>query len=515
MIEASRITDLVRRYVTAVKAMAHIRFFAALAALVCAFSGPAAGQSGVKVIRADLSQYTPGNVPGGIGEPVQEARKVADVWEQAHPGCRVNYQLMINTGTTEGEWLKTQLIGKIAPEIVTMNTEVAWQAIDKDWFIPLDDYLERPNPYIPGNEHWIDSFSNRALFNSKRAPNGKLYCITLDTVETGFFYNMTLLRKLGIEKKPETWAEMLDAFKIIQAAKITSLTSQLNYTSDWGQDIIFEMLYHEIMPLLDVIPSAQDVKDYQAHFIDPPEGGFLFTKGFFSSRDPRWREMHRILKEWRQYWAKELKFSDPMRSFLTGRLAVLWEGSWTIRRLAKDPYVDFDWEIGYVPTITKETSRFASGTPATLIGGAAMQVHITNSAAYNDCLDECVDFLMFLSAPQNIEKIAGEALLFMPNVKGAKMDERLRPFADIVKRKCCAIQWMEAMDPEYKKVWRRWLDYYLEDGFGLEEYLKILDGNFAAWVKSHENDAAWDFSKMEPVWEANKEALKGELDAAK
>jgi ABC-type glycerol-3-phosphate transport system substrate-binding protein len=475
-------------------------------------SNPSASPSSNKLIRVDLSQYTPGTIPGGIGEPVQEARKVADAWEKLHPGCQIKYQLMINTGTTEGEWLKTQLLGKIAPEIVTMNTEVAWQAIDKDWFVALDEFLDRPNPYIPGNERWLDSFSNLALTNSKRAPNGKLYCITLDTVETGLFYNMTLLKSLGITKKPETWTEMLDTFKVVQEANITPMTAQMNIASDWGQDIVFEMLYHDLLPALDPVPSPEDIKDYQAYFLDPQEGGFLFTKGFFSSRDPRWREMNRLVKEWRGYWARELKFTDPLRLFLTGRLAVLWDGSWTIRRFAKDKYIDFEWDIGYIPAITRETSRFASGTPATLIGGAAMQVHITNSARYNKSLEECVDFLMYLSAPQNIERIAGEALLFIPNVNGAKMDPRLEPFAEIFKRKSCAIQWMEAMDPEYKKVWRRWLDYYLEDGFGLDEYLEVLDGNFAAWVKSHEGDAAWDFTAMEATWETRKEVLLRELD---
>ena len=96
---------------------------AILLLLLCA-TGAAYGQSAnaEKLIRVDLGQYTPGTIPGGIGEPVQESRNIADEWEAAHPGCKIKYQLMINTGTTEGEWLKTQLIGKIAPEIVSMNT---------------------------------------------------------------------------------------------------------------------------------------------------------------------------------------------------------------------------------------------------------------------------------------------------------------------------------------------------------------------------------------------------------
>jgi hypothetical protein len=122
---------------------------------------------------------------------------------------------------------------------------------------------------------------------------------------------------------------------------------------------------------------------------------------------------------------------------------------------------------------------------------------------------------MFLAAPQNMEKMANEALMFMPNVKGAKMDPRLAPFGDVVKRKSCAIQWMESMDPEYKKVWRRWMDYYLEDGFTLDEYLNVLDENFAAWVNSHEKDAAWNFTAMESTWQTREEALLRELDPPK
>lgn len=484
-----------------------------LLAMVCCL-GNASAPVLAKEIRVDLGNYTPGLRPFGIGEPVKEARKVADEWQQRHPGFTIKYMTMPLVGTTEGEWLRTQLIGHIAPEIVSMNTEVSWPAVDKDWFIPLDEFLQKPNPYVPGNEHWIDMFDNIALFNSKRAPNGKLYCITYDTVETGLYCNMTLLKSMGIQKPPTTWDEMIQTFKRIEAHGVTPMTAGGNLASDWGEDIIFEMIYHDLMPLLDPVDSPIDVKDYQEHFLDPQEGGFLFTKGFFTRRDPRWREMHRLLKEWRGYLAKEQKFSDPNFLFLTNRLAMLWDGSWSMRRFARDPYINFEWTVSYIPTITKATTKFASGTPATLIGGAATQVHITNSARYNNCLDECVDYLMWLSVPENIERISNEALVFMPSVKGAKTDPSLAPFVDIFKRKSCAIQWLEAMDPEYRKVWRRWLDYYLNDGFSMDEYLKVLEDNFAAWVKSHEHDAAWDFTKMEATWQTRKEALLRELDPA-
>ncbi len=477
-------------------------------------SDPQAARTGRNgsVLRVDLNVYTPGTIPQGIGEPVKIARELADEWEAAHPGKRIKYQQLINTGTSEGEWLKTQLIGGVAPEIMSLNAEVVWPDVDKGWFVPLDEHLERPNPYVPGNERWIDIFTNQALVGAKRAPDGKLYCIPIDIVETGLFYNKDLLTKAGVTEMPETWQGMLDMLDKVQAAGVTPMTADGNLASDWGQDIIFEMLYHDILPDMDLIPSRPDAEGYLGHYLDPSEAGFLYTKGFFTPHDPRWREMNRLIKEWRRRWAKELKNSDPIRLFLTQRLAVYWSGSWFIRRMATDPYVDFKWGISYIPTITEKTSPYASGTPATVIGGAAVQLHVSNSALIKDNLEDCIDYLMFISAPQNIERLASEALVYIPNINGAKMDERLEAFAEIFQRRYCAIKWLESMDGEYKKFWRRMLDYYLNDGVDLDGFLEMLDENLAAWVENHREDEGWDFSSMESVWQQRKDRLLRELD---
>ncbi len=471
---------------------------------------------GGNVIRVDLNLYTPGTIPQGIGEPVKVARHLADAWEKEHPGRRILFQPTVNTGSSEGEWLKTQLMGEIAPEIISQNAEVAWQDTDKGWYVPLDGFLQRPNPYVPGNKHWIDTFVNQALVNAKRAPDGKLYCISMDIVETGIFYNKDLLREQGIDEMPTTWAGMIEMLDTLDRGGVTPLTADGNLATNWGQDIIFEMLYHDLLPDLDILPSPPDAEGYLGHYLDPPEAGFLFTKGFFTRRDPRWVEMYRLLRQWRGYMAKELKNSDPIRMFLTKRLAMYWSGSWFIRRMATDPYIDFDWGVAYIPTITRKTSPFAGGSPATVIGGAAVQLHVTNSAIKNDNLEDCVDFLMYLTAPKNIERLTSEALVFIPNIRGAKMDERLAPFSEIFKRRYCAIKWLESFDGQYKKNWRSMMDYFLEDGFGegeagLEAFLKRLEVNFARWVESHRDDAAWHFPPMEDAWKTREARLLREL----
>ncbi|MCL5269257.1 MAG: ABC transporter substrate-binding protein [bacterium] len=503
------------------------RLAAVLALLTAAPMLPAAGSpptatadrkpSAATTIVTDLGIYFPGNIVAGIGEPLKVSTTLADEWMRLHPGKKIEYQQIVISGGGEGEWLKTQLMGGIAPEIIHQNAEIAWQDTDKGWYVPLDEYMARPNPYVPagspGSEHWIDLFANQDLVNAKRAPDGKLYCVSTDIIETGLFYNKTILKAHGFDRMPDTWAGMDAMFRKLEADGVTPMTTSANgLGSDWGQDIIFEMLYHDLMPQLDLLPSSPDAEGYLGHYLEAREAGFLFTKGFFTRRDPRWREMNRILYEWRRHWTAELKNTDPTRLFLTGRVPVLWDMSFMIRRMVSDPYVDFEWGVTYIPAITRETSRFASGTPATVIGGAATQLHITNSALINHNVEDCVDYLMFLTAPRNIERQTAEALVFIPNVKGARTDPRLEPFQEIFRRRYCAMKWLESMNGEYKKYWRRMLDYYLNDGVDLDGFLAMLDQNFARWVKSHRGEPGWDFTAMEKIWKEREAALSHELD---
>lgn len=465
-----------------------------------------------KIIRMDFIVYNPGQVPGGVGEPVQESRNVADEWEAAHPGFEVRYLLIPQTAGAEGELLKTQFLAGNAPEILHQNAEIAWPDIDKGWYVPLDEYLEKPNPYVPDNERWGDLFFNQALLNAKRAPDGKLYAISYDIIETGIFYNKDLFAKAGIERLPETWVEFQRVCDTLRELDVIPLAVSSVYGSDWGQDILFEMLYHDILPDLDLIESSGAAADYLGHYLDAPEAGFLYTKGFFSRRDPRWREMYRILKEWRADWNQELKNTNPTRLFLTQKAAMFWTSSDFNRRISRDPYVRFDYGVFYIPSITKETSPYGSGTPATVIGGAALQLHVTNSAPLRGTTDECIDYLMWLTAPENIERITKEAGVFIPNVKGAEMTPNLAPFRDIFQRRYCAIKWLDSFDGVHKKSWRRWLDYFLNDGESLDEFIVRLDAIFADWVEAHRADPAWNFERMEAIWQQREARLIGELD---
>ena len=455
----------------------------------------------------NLGIYTPGTkLP--LGKPLQASRDVAQAYMRLHPETRIKFIQQVDiSGSQEGDWLKTQLVGGIAPDIINQNAEVAWTDISKGWYMPLDTYLERPNPYVAGNRRWMDMFVNQALVNAKRAPDGQLYCISIDVVETAIYYNKTLFDSQNL-RIPATWQEFSALQQTLRNAGYTPLASFRNLSSDWGQDIIFDMLYYGIIDRLDVEPSLETQKAYLSHYLSLKEVAFLFRKGFFTRKDSRWVEMYRILKAWRAYWSKELKNTDASYLFLTRRAAMVWDGSWFARRLLLDPYLEFEWGIFYLPKITRATSRFAIGVDASVIGGAAIQLHVTNSAQRYEHMDQVIDYLMFITAPQNLEAVINEAMMFLPNVNGVRMADELAPIHEIFQRRYCSIKWLESFGTRYKSDWRRILDLFLNDGISLETYLERLESIFERYLneKAHENN--WDFTEYEATWQKKSVALE-------
>ncbi|MDZ7379410.1 MAG: ABC transporter substrate-binding protein, partial [candidate division KSB1 bacterium] len=188
------------------------------------------------LIQVAAGEYRPGARPQAVGPPLRAFRQVADEYERLHPDVSIEFltQLML-LGGSEGEWVRTQLLGGVAPEIVQLNTEAVWPDIEqnKGWWIALDPYLDMPNPYVPGNQHWRDLFINRPLTEAKRAPDKKLYCIVYDLVETGIFYNQDIFDSLSLVP-PSTWQEFIQLQEKLAAAGYVPLLISPLMHHDWA-----------------------------------------------------------------------------------------------------------------------------------------------------------------------------------------------------------------------------------------------------------------------------------------
>ena len=326
--------------------------------------------------------YMPGSRPFGVGQPLVGLSEVIGAFEARHPDTRIE---VIRTPNTR-EYLVTQLSSGAAPDVVAVNVEDVWIDVQKDWYVPLDRFLEAPNPFVlekgepglPGAAQWWDMFRFQALSRGKAGPDGRNYCLTLSAVETGIFYNRTFFDAQGLEI-PGTWEEFLTLMDRIRELGKIPLLVPLASLADWGIDLVFDQLYFDLLPGIDLVRDPVR-EDYMQGYLDGDELAFLFSKGFFTRRDPRFAEVARLLKSLRPYLPQNINNSDYRRDFQNQRGVMMWASSAMTYPFWADRSLGFDWGVFYLPEITPATTPLAAGTPMCVIGGAAQQFEVTATA---------------------------------------------------------------------------------------------------------------------------------------
>jgi len=440
--------------------------------------------------------YMPGTEPFGIGKPLHGLADVIRAFEARFPDTRVECNTV---PIFRREFLVTQLSSSQAPDIINVNVEDVWQDVQKGWYVPLDYWLEQPNPFIvekgdpsaPGAAQWWDMFEYQAISRGKAAPDNRNYCISFDMIETGIYYNKNVFRKAGVEV-PEDWEQFLEVLQKLQDAGYIPLLMLVELFNDWGTDLLFDQLYYDLLPGIDLVQDP--VREaYLQGYLDWDELAFLFEKGFFTPRDARYREVFRIMKELRRYTNRNLTGTDLLREFVTQQGAMLWHPSNVVYRLKADKSLGFEWGVFYPPPFTKKTSRYASETSMCVIGGSAVQFEVTNTALsdtdpalpleermqQSDRLKRVIALLQWLCVPEHYEQIVNEYEALIPNIKGVEPLPALQPFVEILRRRYTTTKWTFTFDLKFTEVQRRLLDLYLNDGATLDEFLEAQAENIA------------------------------------
>jgi raffinose/stachyose/melibiose transport system substrate-binding protein len=457
--------------------------------------------------------YLPGVIPHGLGEPLHGFRDVAKDFVERFPDTCITFR---NVPSGDREWLVTAMSGDEPPDILMINVEEIWVDIQKGWYLALDPYLEKPNPFVPegepGSKQWWDMFKYQAITRGKAAPiDQKMYCISLDMVETGIFYNKNEFRRLGIEP-PATWAEFMQISQVIKDHGKIPLVTVIDSMSDWGVDILFDQLYADILPGIDLIQDPLR-EPYLQGYLDWDEIALLHQKGFFTPRDPRYREVFRLMRVWRDYWNKDVgvRTMDRYRPFMRQEGLMLWDGSWLVHRLALSRNLDFDWGVFYLPPITRETSPFAppEPLPACVIGGSGQQYSVTKRAwsdtgdpATSKRLERVIQFLQFVCLPEHTERIVNESLQFIPNIVGVDPRPEMQPFEEILKRRYTTTKWVATFDLQYNDLLVRMLALYLNDGCTLDHFLKVMDDTLDLAARRAVQRKKLDMNRLERRWEA-------------
>ena len=293
----------------------------------------------------------------------------------------------------------------------------------------------------------------------------------------------------------------------------------MDVVNDWAVDIFFDQMYRSIIHEINFnVTSSQST--HLDNYLDAGEISFLHTKGFFSSEDPRYREVFRLLKQWRPYWNKSLAFStssaavDISREFIKGRGAMMWDTCMFVQILKNERAVNFDWDVFYLPSMDASSSPYATGDEFCVIGGGGTMYEVT-SRAYSDTrnvdtserLRRVVQFLQFITSPRINDMIVNEPKRLISNISGVDVMPGFEQFEKILTRRYACSKWIFTFGLKFADMQGRMLQMYLDDWIDEDELMEWLESNVSLNTKAYVQKNAVDLDLYEQEWQR-----KGLLD---
>jgi ABC-type glycerol-3-phosphate transport system substrate-binding protein len=373
-----------------------------------------------------------------------ETAAVAEELVAEYEALRPDVDIELVPNLPSGQDFETYLSARMA---ANESPDIMWQQFGtrnvrgSDWWTPLNDVFELPNPYIeagqPGSERWADSFQDYVL-NQTRAADGNWYQASLDWVETGYYYNKEIFAAAGVDPANwNSWGDFVtDMLKIKETQNVDALGAfmkQQGWSNWWWADDIFLTVAWADMAD-DLYMEKYNDPNRPWRQLNPEEIAKAVIDGKLVATDPRMDDYLRMNKEFVSLLPADYNgiasLDDLDVPFFSGALASVWTGTWKNKLYTAQ--IPFDYGVTYLPAFTTDDAVGAQDT-AYRVGGPSScgQYGIAKSATDAGRFDVAVDFLMFLSAPQNFERLAVIYGGYIPMIKGAEAGEVMANFTDI------------------------------------------------------------------------------------
>jgi raffinose/stachyose/melibiose transport system substrate-binding protein len=355
-------------------------------------------------------------------------------YEAAHKNVTVQWLPNNTTGITQANAaMESQASGGSAPDVVwEQYGPVTSGALPAGLLQNIKPYLEKPNPYVPGNTSWLSLFTSLTV-PYMTSPDGSIDIILGSNVETGMFYSKAAFAKAGITATPTTWADFMTDLGKLKAAGVSPIlfTTGAPCNPSWferlasssllaGQIGQFDVNHAQVTNGLDVAVGIQ--------------------KGIIGMNNPRYAQVWKILGQLASYSGSGESTYDacsnpnittpplsPQSLLVQGKVGILWGGSWWIPQLDSAGYTG-KYGMFPEPPITTATTPLATGTSTLgVIGGpnGNGEWSITSQRADSSMTPAktatVMDFMGWLFTPQHLGnwlKISGSGA-YIPTEQGA------------------------------------------------------------------------------------------------
>ena len=452
---------------------------------------------------------------------------LANEWMDLHPG--IDFKFINAPSGDYGSWLNTQLIGGTGPDMFWIHLGTLNQMADEGKVVPMNDYLDLPNKYTPDDtEPWKETF--KSPFMTTFSPKGQWGGVPMDLVSTGVYCNNDIFEEAGIDLargivpelgSPDSWATLIEWCKKIKDAGYWAFSSSGYILEWWLQGVLGDQLFWDQTEQFDKLNYHDKTPmEFQEGLVSQEEILMqYYCEGYKPFEDPRMREMFLIFKDLVQYMPEgfvdtSTMWDTPWEYYLQGQLAMFWDGSWRVGSIMQDTRREFEFSSFWLPPITKETSEYANDTPILPIGVGgygSLAYGINRKCIAKGNVDACVDWLMFITTPENDEYVVNEVPSFIPaNKKAKSLPEVENLFVGETRLVAGAghpwpapLNWFSYQESKYTDSFKRELTLYLLDEQDLDTFMDNMATEAAtaapavmrAAAVQHSDDGDWDLTQ--------------------
>jgi len=415
----------------------------AIAALIPANLVPA-GQARA-ASGAVVTMYAGGFTPyGGKISPqhqhVVTALKVLADQFQKQTGIQIQFinpAIGTGTGNNYPDWnryMQSAIAGGTAPDVVDAPQGIGISQLG--WFQDMTSYLAQPNPFVAGNKHWKDQYSDLMLTYPEGnggvlASDKRYYEIPIQAnypyIVIGTFYNKNLLAKAGITEPPTTWEQWMQQLSKLRAAGVTA--GMAPNTGENKSGSVWPLWSTLCAPFTENLALKLDPKD-KGVMSNLTESQFIVS-GAIAMKDPRMQAPWIQYKRQAGYYLPGWNSADIQAAWTQGKLAERYAGFWEIPTQKSNTAIKYKWGFFAPVPVTSATSPLADGKYTWVPTGEAARIAkagysdgfgvVANSVKKDNNLAAVVKWLQFITAPQADEFIVDENVTGVPVVTGAHM----------------------------------------------------------------------------------------------
>jgi hypothetical protein len=358
-------------------------------------------------------------------------RLLADKFKEVEPNIDIEWiQYQAPEGmsgdTGYNAWLTTIVSGGNEPDIVW---PLHYIPIQQGLCLPLDSYLEQPNPYATRYAAWKDIFFKNLLISCKFG-DGHIYNAPLQEpfpgIEVGMAYNQEWLDKLGL-KAPSTWSEQIEVCQAFREAG--------NGLAPWPAEAkegnIWPVALQQLISLLQD-PEGAEMDISKDFFIGVEEALPAFQNGLIGPTTAKyktaWREMKKLADTWIDGWST----ADLDTLWRNGEIAARTTLASEFSSMKSDPLIAFERVFSPMPYVSQadveganDPIEFSAGD-GTLPGDLVLQINGPDNAIMKvteerGTTEAAVKWLQWLSVPDNMAYLANENETSVPTSPDAEL----------------------------------------------------------------------------------------------